>query len=48
MRRYRMPDGRTYQYEEGDAPACAVPVEEVATKKKAVKNKAASPKVKKG
>lgn len=48
MRRYKMPDGRTYQYEDGDAPACAVPVEEVATKKKPVKNKAASPKAKKG
>lgn len=48
MRVYRMPDGRTYQYEEGDAPSCAVPVEEVATKKKAVKNKAAKPEVKKG
>ena len=48
MRVYKMPDGRTYQYEEGKAPACAVPVDEVATKKKSVKNKAASPKAKKG
>lgn len=48
MRVYRMPDGRTYQYDDGDAPACAVPVEEVATKKQKTANKAAKPKVKKG
>ena len=24
---YQMPNGRTYQFEEGEAPACAVPVE---------------------
>lgn len=24
LRVYKMPDGRTYRYEEGDQPACAV------------------------
>ena len=26
MRKYRMPDGRTYQFDEDKAPACAVEV----------------------
>jgi len=27
LRVYKMPDGRTYRYEEGDQPECAVLVE---------------------
>jgi hypothetical protein len=30
LRVYKMPDGRTYRYEEGDQPDCAVLVEKAA------------------
>jgi len=30
LRVYKMPDGRTYRYEEGDQPECAVLVERAA------------------
>lgn len=40
MRRYRMPDGRTYQFDEDKAPACAVEV-------KVMKPEAKKPKAKK-
>ena len=30
LRVYKMPDGRTYRYEEGDQPECAVLVEKAA------------------
>lgn len=40
---YRMPDGRTYQFEEGNAPSVAVPVESE-SKKAEPKAKAVKPK----
>lgn len=45
LKKYRMPNGRIYQYEEKDAPADAVPVvKEEEVKKAAPKNKAVTPK----
>lgn len=45
LKKYRMPNGRIYQYEEKDAPADAVPVvKEVEVKKAAPKNKSVTPK----
>ena len=43
---YRMPNGRTYQFDEKDVPAGAVLIEPEAPKQKAVtpKNKAVAPK----
>lgn len=42
LKKYRMPNGKVYQYHEKDAPACAVPVE---VEEKAVEpsNKAVKP-----
>lgn len=39
---YKLPNGRTYQFEEGQAPAGAVPIEKVKAKKPV--NKARKPK----
>jgi len=39
MRKYRMPDGRTYQYEDGKAPACAVEVKVLMPEAKKPKKK---------
>ena len=45
LRIYRMPNGRTFQFEEKDAPAEAVLVErETPVKKAAPKNKTVTPK----
>lgn len=41
---YKMPNGRTYQFEEGKAPAGAVPVEKTVNAKKPAANKARKPK----
>ena len=43
LKKYRMPNGRTYQFEEKEAPKCAVPVEQ---KKAEPKNKARTTKTK--
>lgn len=40
LKKYRMPSGRTYQFEESEAPAVAVLVEEKAEK---TENKAKKP-----
>ena len=40
LKRYRMPNGRTYQFEEKEAPKCAVPVDQPEQKKAEPKNKA--------
>ncbi len=46
LRIYRMPNGRTFQFEEKEAPAEAVLIEQKAPEKKAAapKNKAVTPK----
>ena len=40
LKRYRMPNGRTYQFADKDVQTGAVPVEEVQAKKKDPANKA--------
>lgn len=42
MKRYKLPNGRTYQFKESEAPACAVPVEPVITQTE-VQKKAKKP-----
>ena len=42
LKKYRMPNGRTYQFEEKEAPKSAVLVDQ--KKKEAPKNKAIKPK----
>lgn len=39
MRKYRMPDGRTYQFDEDKAPACAVEVKVMKPEAKKPKKK---------
>lgn len=39
MRKYRMPDGRTYQFDEGKAPSCAVEVKVMKPEAKKPKKK---------
>lgn len=41
---YKLPNGRTYQFDEGQAPAGAVPIEKVVAKAKKPVNKARKPK----
>lgn len=44
MKRYKLPDGTTHWFAEGDAPACAVPIEPVKKEEPAeVKTKAVEP-----
>lgn len=33
LKKYRMPNGKVYQFHEKDVPVCAVPVESVVEKK---------------
>lgn len=45
LKKYKMPNGRTYQFEESKAPECAVPVTQ-AEKKVEPLEKAAEPETK--
>lgn len=40
LKNYKMPNGHTYQYEEGEQPECAVEVKAVEPSDKAVKKPA--------
>lgn len=44
LKKYRMPNGRTYQFDEKEAPKNAVPADQPEQKKVAPKNKAKAPK----
>lgn len=44
LKKYRMPNGRIFQFEDNDAPKEAVPVEMTAEKKSVPANKAKLPK----
>ena len=43
LKKYRMPNGKVYQFHEKDVPACAVPADEVIEKTVEPSNKAKKP-----